>query len=130
MVQVVVQGKGGIVLHYIQEEVTDNNPNSSVHTLWKFTPYNTGFSGGNTAYTLFKDNATSNVKLTLGNENSTKGLEITSTGRLRSLTNGAIFGDLDYHIWLNNNKVAGQHPSLRMWVKTPQNEEIAGYFEF
>lgn len=123
-------GKGGIVLHYIQEEVTDNNPNSSDHTLWKFTPYNTGFSGGNTAYTLFKDNATSNVKLTLGGDDSTKGLEITSTGRLRSLTNGAIFGDLDYHIWLNNNKVAGQHPGLRMWVKTPQNEDIAGYFEF
>lgn len=123
-------GKGGIVLHYIQEEVTDNNPNSSEHTLWKFTPHNVGFSGANTAYTLFKDPETSNVKLVLGNENSTKGLEITASGRLTSLTHGAIFGDKDYHVLLNNNKVAGQNPGLRMWVKTPQNEEIPAYFEF
>ena len=123
-------GKGGIVLHYIQEEVTDNNPNTPNHTMWKFTPHNAGFSGANTAYTLFRDPETNNVKLTLGNENSTKGLEITSTGRLKSLTNGEIYGGFDYHIWLNNNKVAGQHPGLRMWAKTPQNEEIPAYFEF
>lgn len=123
-------GKGGIVLHYVQEEVTDNNPNTPEHMMWKFTPHNVGFSGANTAYTLFKDPETSNVRLTLGNENSTKGLEITNSGRLTSLTHGAIFGDKDYHVWLNNNKVAGQNPGLRMWAKTPQNEEISAYFEF
>ena len=123
-------GKGGIILHYVQEEVTDNNPNTPEHMMWKFTPHNAGFSGGNTAYTLFRDPETNNVKLTVGNENSTRGLEITSGGRLRSIAHGAIFGEFDYHIWLNNNKVAGQNPSLRMWAKTPQNEEIAGYFEF
>lgn len=122
-------GKGGIILHYVQEEVTNNNPNTPEHMMWKFTPHNVGFSGANTAYTLFKDPETSNVRLTLGNETSTKGLEITNSGRLRSLTHGAIFGDKDYHVWLNNNKVAGQNPGLRMWVKTPQNEEIAGYVE-
>lgn len=123
-------GKGGIVLHYVQEEVTDNNPNTPEHMMWKFTPHNVGFSGANTAYTLFKDPETSNVRLTLGNENSTKGLEITAGGRLTSLTHGSIFGDKDYHVWLNNNKVAGQNPGLRMWAKTPQNEEIPAYFEF
>lgn len=123
-------GKGGIVLHYVQEEVTDNNPNTPEHTMWKFTPHNVGFSGANTAYTLFRDPETNNVKLTIGNENSTKGLEITQGGRLRSITHGAIFGEFDYHIWLNNNKVAGQNPGLRMWAKTPQNEEIPVYFEF
>ena len=123
-------GKGGIILHYVQEEVTDNNPNTPEHMMWKFVPAFTGFQGGNVAYTLFRDPETSNVRLTLGSELSTKGLEITSGGRLRSLTNGAIFGDLDQHIWLNNNKVAGQNPSLRMWAKTPQNEEIQAYFEF
>ena len=123
-------GKGGIILHYVQEEVTDNNPNTSEHTMWKFTPHNVGFSGANTAYTLFRDPETNNVKLTIGNENSTKGLEITQGGRLRSITHGAIFGEFDYHIWLNNNKVAGQNPGLRLWVKTPQNEEIPAYFEF
>ena len=123
-------GKGGIILHYVQEEVTDNNPNTPEHMMWKFTPHNVGFSGANTAYTLFKDPETSNVRLTLGNETSTKGLEITNSGRLTSLTHGAIFGDKDYHVWLNNNKVAGQNPGLRMWAKTPQNEEISAYFEF
>lgn len=123
-------GKGGIVLHYVQEEVTNNNPNTPEHMMWKFTPHNVGFSGANTAYTLFKDPETSNVRLTLGNENSTKGLEITNSGRLTSLTHGAIFGNKDYHVWLNNNKVAEQNPGLRMWAKTPQNEEISAYFEF
>lgn len=123
-------GRSGIVLHYIQEEVTDNNPNTAEHNMWKFVPAFTGFQGGNVAYTLFRDPETSNVRLTLGSELSTKGLEITSGGRLKSLTNGSIFGDLDYHVWLNNNKVADQNPGLRMWAKTPQNEEIQAYFEF
>nr|DAO09247.1 MAG TPA: structural protein [Caudoviricetes sp.] len=123
-------GRSGIILHYVQEEVMDNNPNTAEHNMWKFVPAFTGFQGGNVAYTLFRDPETSNVRLTLGSELSTKGLEITAGGRLRSLTNGAIFGDLDYHVWLNNNKVAGQNPGLRMWAKTPQNEEIPAYLEF
>lgn len=122
--------KSGIILHYIQEEVTDNTPNHAEHTMWKFIPSIMGIQGGNSNYTLFRDPDSGNIRLTLGHEGSTKGLEINNSGRLSSLTNGVIFGDKDYHIWLNNNKVAGQNPGLRLWAKSPDNEEVAGYFEF